>query len=360
MGMKMPHWWLSCCLISMPALCANPAAIINTGQLRETQELPSLNGRVAPAAGKAAPGSLQLGDAVNRAVTWHPAISEAVGKLYEQSEEVDVAKSKYYPQINAGVDNGYSHDGDQNGFTPSLVLSLSQMLYDFGKVASQVRAESAGVAQQQANVLVSIDTIAHDTAIAMVQVQTLQQMVDTAKEQLDALSSIGTLTRQRNDEGATSLSDVVQTDARIEGARAQLMQYQASLDSARATLMSFLGWNSLNAISNDFPQKLGRSCDIAEPDDRLVPAVLAAWAQANVAQANLDYADAKRWTSLNQNTIRRLMPAWTTAIPMTATRTALPHRWCSLSHRCSTTLAKWPARCAPRARALPSSRPTCW
>ena len=109
----------------------------------------------------------------------------------------------------------------------------------------------------------------------------------------DALSSIGTLTRQRNDEGATSLSDVVQTDARIEGARSQLMQYQASLDSSRATLMSLLGWDSLNAVSNDFPQSLARSCDIAEPDDRLVPSVLAAWAQANVAQANLDYANAQ-------------------------------------------------------------------
>ena len=269
MGKKMPYWWLSCCLISVPAIAANPAAMINTGQLSETQELPSLNGRVAPVASKAAPGTLQLNEAVNRAVTWHPAISEAVGKLYQQSENVDV------------------------GCTPSLVLSLSQMLYDFGKVASQVRAENAGVAQQQANVLVSIDTIAHDTAIAMVQVQTWQQMVETAKEQLDALSSIGTLTKQRNDEGATSLSDVVQTDARIEGARAQLMQYQASLDSSRATLMSLLGWDSLNAVSNDFPQSLARSCDIAEPDDRLVPSVLAAWAQANVAQANLDYANAQ-------------------------------------------------------------------
>ncbi len=167
------------------------------------------------------------------------------------------------------------------------------MLYDFGKVASEVRAENAGVAQQQANVLVSIDTIAHDTAIAMVQVQTWQQMVETAKEQLDALSSIGTLTKQRNDEGATSLSDVVQTDARIEGARAQLMRCQASLDSSRATLMSLLGWDSLNAVSNDFPQSLARSCDIAKPDNRLVPSVLAAWAQANVAQANLDYANAQ-------------------------------------------------------------------
>ncbi|TCD15533.1 type I secretion protein TolC [Lelliottia amnigena] len=293
MGIKMPYWWLSCCLISVPVLAANPASVINPGVLSEEQELPSLNGRIAPAPGKAAPGTLKLGDAVNRAVNWHPTISEAVGKLYEQSEVVDIAKSKYYPQINAGMDNGFTHNGDGNNFTPSLVLSLSQMLYDFGKVASQVRAETAGVAQQQANVLVSIDTIAHDTALAMVQVQTWQQMVETAKEQLDALSSIGSLTRQRNDEGATSLSDVVQTDARIEGARAQLMQYTASLESSRATLMSFLGWNNLNQISNDFPDNLKRSCDIAEPDDRLVPAVLSAWAQANVAQANLDYANAQ-------------------------------------------------------------------
>ena len=48
MGNKMPCWWLSCCLISVPAVAANSAAIINTGQLSDTQELPSLNGRVAP------------------------------------------------------------------------------------------------------------------------------------------------------------------------------------------------------------------------------------------------------------------------------------------------------------------------
>jgi adhesin transport system outer membrane protein len=75
---------------------------------------------------------------------------------------------------------------------------------------------------------------------------------------------------------------VVQTDARIESARSQLAQYQANLDSSKATLMSFLGWNSLNSISNEFPVKLDSSCDVVKPDDKLVPAVLAAWAQANV------------------------------------------------------------------------------
>lgn len=285
--------WLACSLCVAQTYADDNTQLITPQGLSEQQELPSLDGSSSLPLNAPAPGTLTLNDAVNRAVTWHPAISEAIGKLNGQSEQVNVAKSKYYPQINAGMNNGYSNSYTDSGFSPSLVLSLSQMLYDFGKVSSQVRAESAGVAQQQANVLVSIDNVGHDTSIAMIQVQMWQQMVAIAKEQLDALSSIGRLTQQRNDEGATSMSDVVQTNARIESARSQLIQYQANLDSAQATLMSWLGWNNLNAISNDFPDKLGKSCDVAKPDDRLVPAVLASWAQANVAQANLDYANAQ-------------------------------------------------------------------
>ncbi len=292
MGKKMPYWWLSCCLISVPAIAANPAAMINTGQLSETQELPSLNGRVAPVASKAAPGTLQLDEAVNRAVTGiRPSVKPSANSI---------SRAKMWTSPNRNIIRKLTPAWITAIATTATIMALPLAgAFSFANALrlrqsrKPVRAENAGVAQQQANVLVSIDTIAHDTAIAMVQVQTRQQMVETAKEQLDALTSIGTLTKLRNDEGATSLSDVVQTDARIEGARAQLMQYQASLDSSRATLMSMLGWDGLNAVSNEFPQSLARSCDIAEPDDRPVPSVLAARAQANVAQANLDYANAQ-------------------------------------------------------------------
>lgn len=286
--------WLACGLcVSQAYADETPQFISSQGIAGQQQDLPSLDGSSSLQLDAAAPGTLTLNDAVNRAVAWHPAIREAIGKLAGQAEQVNVAKAKYYPQISAGVNNGYSNTYTDSGFSPSLVLSISQMLYDFGKVSSQVRAENAGVAQQQANVLVSIDNVGHDTAIAMIQVQLWQQMVDIAKEQLDALSKIGALTQQRNDEGATSMSDVVQTNARIESARSQLIQYQSNLESAQATLMSWLGWNSLNGISTEFPGKLGNSCDVAQPDDRLVPSVLASWAQANVAQANLDYANAQ-------------------------------------------------------------------
>ncbi|MEO3990873.1 TolC family outer membrane protein [Pseudocitrobacter cyperus] len=286
-------WGLASSLCSASLLAEETPRFISSKTLHEQQELPALSGKVDLPLDPAAPGVLTLNNAVNRAVSWHPSIQEAVGKLLAQNEQVDVAKSKYYPQISAGMNNGYANNYVDHGFSPSLVVSLSQMLYDFGKVASQVRAESAGVAQEQANVLISIDNVGHSTAVAMVQVQTWQQMVEVAQEQLTALNHIGGLIRQRSDEGASSQSDTVQTEARIEAARAQLIQYQATRDSAQATLMSWLGWNTLNGISNDFPDKLAQSCNIAQPDDRLVPSVLAAWAQSNVAQANLDYANAQ-------------------------------------------------------------------
>ncbi|MFK3661995.1 TolC family outer membrane protein [Scandinavium sp. NPDC088450] len=281
-------------LCSVQVYAEDEPQLISSEGLASQQGLPSLDGSAAELPlSSAAPGMLTLNNAVSRAVNWHPAIREAVGKLLTQNEQINVAKSKYYPQVTAGMNNGYSNTYTNSGYSPSLVLSVSQMLYDFGKVASQVKAETAGAAQEQANVLVSIDTVARDTAVAMVQVQSWQQMVDAATDQLNALNGIGKLTQQRNDEGATSLSDVVQTDARIESARSQLVQYQASLDSAQATLMTLLGWNSLNGVSTEFPAKLEQSCMMAKPDDRLVPSVLAAWAQANAAQANLEYANAQ-------------------------------------------------------------------
>lgn len=272
--------------------------VISTEQLisRESlshQSLPSLSGPVAPALTSNAPERLDLNTAVARAVSWHPDIREAIGRLFEQSEAVNIARSQYYPQISGGINNGITNSYSNSGYSPSLVLSISQMLYDFGKVDSQVRAANAGVAQEQANVLVSIDSVAHETALAVVRVQGYQKLVGIASDQLAALNRISQLARQRSDEGASSLSDVVQTDVRIEGARSALLQYQASLDRWRATLASRLGWERIQQVNHDFPSSLGKSCDVSQPDERLIPAVLAAYAQANKAQAQLDEANAR-------------------------------------------------------------------
>ncbi|WP_420832786.1 TolC family outer membrane protein [Rosenbergiella nectarea] len=242
---------------------------------------------------------LDMSAAVAMAVNWHPTITQAVGKLFEQSANVDVAKAKYYPQVNAGVNNGYSNTYTNKGYSPSIDISLSQMLYDFGKVSSSVRAANAAVAQQQAEVMLTIDQVAHDTASAVVQVQGYQQLVSMATQQLDSLKQIGDLIRQRNTEGASPLSDVVQTDTRIEGAQATLMQYQASLQRWQATLATYIGVEGVNRVTQDVPETLTRACAVQHPNYQLIPAVLAAWAGANQAQANVDNANAQMMPTIS-------------------------------------------------------------
>ncbi|MEH2922523.1 TolC family outer membrane protein [Samsonia erythrinae] len=267
--------------------------IISTGQIVSQDALPSLSGQMAAPIPSHVPENLDLNAAISRAVSWHPDIREAIGRLLEQSETVNVAEAKYYPQINGGINNGITNSYGNSGYSPSLVLSISQMLYDFGKVDSEVRAANAGVAQQQANVLVSIDKVAHDAASAVVRVQGYQRLVDIAKDQLAALEGISQMARHRSDEGASSQSDVVQTDVRIEGARSALLQYQANLDRWRATLASRLGWAQIPRVSDDFPVSLKNACSSGMLDDRLIPTVLAAYARANQAQAQMDEATAR-------------------------------------------------------------------
>lgn len=269
------------------------AARVSPQNLHSSSTLPELTGRDLRPPLTTPPAILDINQAVQRAVQWYPDISTEIGKLFNAAEQVDVARAKYYPQINGGINNGVTNTYSDHGYSPSLVLSLSQMLYDFGKVDSVVREASAGVARQQAQVLLSIDKIAHDTAAALVQVQGFQALLEIARQQLAALNNIGKLASQRNTEGASSQSDVVQTEARIEGARATLAQYQASLARWRATLSTYLGWNAIGQVSHAFPDDLGKACQAADINDQLVPSVLAAYAQANQASARLANAEAQ-------------------------------------------------------------------
>lgn len=296
-------FWLTVCI--QPLLLPDAGAAwgrsdsgiarqINPQNIAADDELPNLRGRDPGLAASATPpANLTINQAVQRAVQWYPDIGTEAGKLFSTAQKIDVARAKYYPQISGGLNNGVTNSYSNHGNVPSVVLSLSQMLYDFGLTDSAVREANAAVAAQQAVVLLSIDKVAHDTAAALVQVQGYQELVAIAEEQLRSLQQLGKLANERNSEGASSLSDVVQTDARIEGARATLAQYQANLERWRATLSTYLGWNKIDVVSNEFPQTLGKSCGVATVDDQLVPSVLEARARVNQAAAQLAGAEAQ-------------------------------------------------------------------
>lgn len=242
---------------------------------------------------------LSLTDAVLQAAQWHPSIAEAIGNLYKQGEGINVARAGYYPQISGGIRTGYDtgYGGDRN--SQALNLSLKQMLYDFGKVDSAVNAAQAAAARAQANILLVVDDLARDTAYAWIETRRYEQLMTIARDQIRGVGDIAGMARQRSDMGASTRSDVVQAESRVESARATLEEYQSQYERWRSTLAALMGRVTPPALAEGSPTELDQACKRpAQGDDRL-PAVLMALAQRAKGQAELAQAKAEAYPTLS-------------------------------------------------------------
>ncbi|WP_338444607.1 TolC family outer membrane protein [Pseudomonas sp. LTR0] len=242
---------------------------------------------------------LSLTDAVLQAAQWHPSIAEAIGNLYKQGEGINVARAGYYPQISGGLRTGYDtgYGGDRN--SQALNLSLKQMLYDFGKVDSAVNAAQAAAARAQANILLVVDDLARDTAYAWIETRRYEQLLTIARDQIRGVGDIAGMARQRSDMGASTRSDVVQAESRVESARATLEEYQSQYERWRSTLAALMGRVTPPALAEGSPAELNQACKRpAQGDDRL-PAVLMALAQRAQGQAELAQAKAEAYPTLS-------------------------------------------------------------
>lgn len=242
--------------------------------------------------------TLGLQQAVRLAVDWHPSISEAIGTLYQQAEGINVAEAGYYPQISGGIKGGYSSGYGSDAGSQSVSISLKQMLYDFGKVSNSVEAARAKAARSQASILLAIDQVGRDTAFAYVEVQRYQRLLDIAREQIKGVGDIVELARQRSDMGASTRSDVVQAQSRVDGAIATLQEYKSQYARWQATLANLLGRQTTPRVNDDFPQSLSQSCNAPVITDAL-PGVLQAVAQRTQAQAELAQAKAEAYPTLS-------------------------------------------------------------
>jgi adhesin transport system outer membrane protein len=245
------------------------------------------------------PNNLDLVRAIQLAVGWHPSISEAIGLLYEQNENVKIARSGYYPQISGGISSGYDSGLRGNGQSRAFTLSMSQMLYDFGKVSSSVDTALARVSGRQAAILLSIDQVVRDTSFAMIELQRSQMLVDLARDQINGISAIAELAQKRSDMGASTRSDLIQARSRVEAAVATRLQFSAQFNRWRSTLSSLLGAQTPVSVSSGFPATLERSCQGVLPDEAVTPALLIAQAQKVEAQALIAQARAEGLPTLS-------------------------------------------------------------
>jgi adhesin transport system outer membrane protein len=269
----------------------------NPANPRKTPDYPQVPGNDATGIAGTSE-TLGLQQAVRLAVDWHPSIAEAIGTLYQQAEGINVAESGYYPQISGGVKGGYSSGYGSNAGSQSVSISLKQMLYDFGKVDNAVQAARAKAARSQASILLAIDQVGRDTAFAYIEVQRYQHLVEIAREQIHGVGEIVELARQRSDMGASTRSDVVQAQSRVDGAMATLQEYKSQYARWEMTLANLLGRQTTPQVNDGFDPSLNQSCNAPVITDAL-PAVLQAVAQRTQAEAELAQAKAEAYPTLS-------------------------------------------------------------
>ncbi|WP_097304038.1 TolC family outer membrane protein [Pseudomonas chlororaphis] len=233
-----------------------------------------------------------LAAAIHQAIASYPDIKRAHEGANAQLQQVEIARAGYFPRINGGVRSGYQSGVPGGSSAQVFDLSASQMLYDFGKVASAVEASQAGVAERQAEVRLSIEQVTLNTALAFLDSQFYQRVILIARDQIDNLEKVSALARRRFDMGASTRSDYIQTASRIEAAKVSELQYQANLARSLATLASLTGNASVTGVGDSFPGVLEQSCQRAEANMQDNPEVISAQARVDRARTEVKAAKA--------------------------------------------------------------------
>lgn len=246
---------------------------------------------------------LEMVSAVSEAVTTHPGVRNAEQLRRQAGEGINAARAGYLPQLRMGVDSqntsypDSSYENARNVYTAKL--TVSQMLYDFGKVKNAVGKAKAGLQAGEAQVQLSTDEVANATAQAWIEAHLQQALVRIAGEQLDGVTHVAAQVAERATKGATTRSDVEQANSRVEAARAQLEGAEADRLRASLDLMHLTGRNTPVDIVGDPPAWLIRYACHEGNGGASSPSVRLADAHREQARSELGAARAERMPTLS-------------------------------------------------------------
>lgn len=158
------------------------------------------------------------------------------------------------------------------------------MLYDFGKVKSGVDIQQAKLVVEQADVLVSIDNVAYDTANAIVNIKRYQEITQIAQQQINGISCIAEITNLRAKAGVSTQADPVQARANLEAAQANLVVQQTQLKKFQQKLRTLLGAD-VTGLDWSIPERVVRDSDLyRDPEFNKIPSMISAQAEVDVAK----------------------------------------------------------------------------
>ncbi|QET06445.1 MULTISPECIES: TolC family protein [Cupriavidus] len=240
-------------------------------------------------------------EAIGLAISRHPDISRANAVIAQSTSEIAVAKAAWYPKLEYGVRPGYGGTYGTGGNLAGVRSSVgvSQLVYDFGRTQSRIAAADATLSRNRHLLSDTMETIAQNTAATFVELAASQEIVAAAQRQVEALTATRAKIGDRVRAGLSVNSDRNMADIAIQRAKSDELRARSRFDVAASRLAELIGIKpeqveDLNNTDGDI-RNLGDETGNVEQ----TPAVLAAGAAVEAAQAHVSQAEAERFPSVS-------------------------------------------------------------
>ncbi|VVP60920.1 TolC family protein [Pseudomonas fluorescens] len=240
--------------------------------------------------------AITLTDAVHLGLAAHPEVRAAMAEVSQASTQVDMSKNGYYPKVEASV-------GPENGIVGDLGynLTVSQRLYDWGRVESQVDTASAKLRAQTEKLLVVREDAALDICEIYLDVLTTEQRLTSVRNHIARLGKLGDLIRQRASAGYTDSGEESRANLELARAQEQLLIEKGALQDADQQYRELIGGPAADLVQprdDTFSTRLRGTGDL---DSAIAQSPLYRQAKQKqaVEEAKVREADASKFPQLN-------------------------------------------------------------
>lgn len=240
---------------------------------------------------------LDFMQAIRVAVQRRPEITQSIAQVAAQGANIDVVKSRYYPQISGGLGTADLTKGERG--RQLISLEATQLLYDFGKTKTNVNVETARLAQEQARVLANVDDIAFQVANSIVNIKRYQEVVTIADQQIAGIGRIAEIADLRAKAGISSQADPIQAQSNLEAAQSNKIVQETQLRLYIQRLRTLLGYD-VSAMQWQIPEILVQQAGLYEdPDFNQIPNMLVAQLGVEVAKQQKQQSKLSIYPTIN-------------------------------------------------------------
>jgi TolC family type I secretion outer membrane protein len=218
---------------------------------------------------QAVPEVLTLEKAVELAVSNHPSLRVASGTQAVNEAKVGQAQSGFFPQLQArsayqqatannatsfggGPSSHRSTRGDNFGTSQNSV-TLNQLLYDFGKIKSQVDAAQFNLRAANSDAETTLQTVIVNVQQAYFGLQQAQRLVKVSEEAITQFKKHLDLAMGRFKAGVAPKIDVTTAEVDSSNAQLNLITARNNAQVARVTLNNAMGIKTSDGYRVDDP-----------------------------------------------------------------------------------------------------------